>query len=204
VFLRERCRVLSFRISLALLILTSLLVFALPVKLLLLVAIAITMLFLYVAGFEQLFTIVKRFALFVAPLAIASLFFQIAAGFLNLLLLAITITRIYTLYTVSLIVVKCFSAKELLSLSRGLGPKFFTAILLALKLMHYSALLLNDVRDVYRVNLGYLCGKRFLCRVMLFVVWVRAFVQLFTVKALEVGEAMYTRYRGLVGVERGR
>ena len=74
--LRERCRVLSFRISLALLILTSLLVFALPVKLLLLVAIAITMLFLYVAGFEQLFTIVKHFALFVAPLAIASLFFK--------------------------------------------------------------------------------------------------------------------------------
>jgi hypothetical protein len=196
--LRRCCKVLNFSTALAILFTVSVAVFVLPVEVLPLI-LALTLLLLYISRPRELVELVKRFALFVTPLATASLLFQIVIGLLDLYQLLTTLGRVYTLFVASAIAIKSFSAKELLSLARRLGFKAFLTLLLAIKLLKYSTQVLADVRTVYKANLGHVCGeKSFLCRARLTAVWVRAFAQLFTVKAFEVGEAMYTRYRAVL------
>jgi hypothetical protein len=198
-FLKERHRKIPFKVSLALLLATSLLAFLTPAKLLPLLAIVVTIVFIYVAGFRQLLPLTKYFLLFVIPLVIASLLLQVIVGAIDFALIVTTFTKVYTLYTVSSIVMKSFSTREFISLFRKLKFKPLIVVLLTLKLTYYSASILTDVLDVYKVNMGHLRKRGFLCRAMLSVIQIKAFVQLFTVKALEVGEAMYTRYKKFVG-----
>jgi hypothetical protein len=202
--LRRCCKVLDFSTALAILFTVPVAVFVLPVEALPLLILALTLLLLYISRPRELVELVKRFALFVTPLATASLLFQIVIGLLDLYQLLTTLGRVYTLFVASAIAIKSFSAKELLSLARRLGFKAFLTLLLAIKLLKYSTQVLADVRTVYKANLGHVCGeKSFLCRARLTAVWVRAFAQLFTVKAFEVGEAMYTRYRAALRLRRG-
>jgi len=178
---------------------TSLLAFLTPANLLPLLAIGVTIVFIYVAGFEQLVPLTKYFLLFIIPLSIASILLQVIVGAIDFALIVTNFTKIYILYTASLIAMKSFSSIELVSFFRKLKFKPLIAVLLALKLTYYSASIFTDLVSVYKVNVGYLGKKGFLCRVMLLVMQIKAFVQLFTVKALEVGEAMYTRYKKFVG-----
>lgn len=191
-------RRLGFGLALATLFTVSVLVFVVPEHFQPLLSFISTLLLLYSSGPRRLTELAKVFAVFAAPFTLLSLLFQIATGLMDLHQLLVTLAKIYTLFIVSAIAVDSFSAKELLAFGKRLGVRPFLALLLAIKLLKYSSHILADVHSLYVVNLGHLCRKSIVCRARLTTVWIKAFSQLFIVKALEVGEAMFTRYKAVL------
>lgn len=122
---------------------------------------------------------------------------------LNLFSIALAVVRIYILYMSAITVSRLISVKSFVGLSRRYRFGYAIALLLAFKLARYSHLMLTDINGIYSTNVGSACVNNVLCKARLTIMKMKAFSQLFIVKALEIGEAMYTRYYTFSSREKG-
>jgi hypothetical protein len=194
-------RNVDFRITLTLLITVSILAFSTPCHVLLLITLVISLIAVYISSSRDLLQNIKYFSTFITPLISISLILQVAIGILDFSTIAVAILRIYTLYITAFIVSRTISVKNVIDFARKYRLTLVIAILLAFKLTRYSTSILTDISDIYSTNIGFLCVN-IVCRTRLTIMKMKAFSQLLIVKALEVGEAIYTRYPTIVYQER--
>jgi len=195
-------RNVDFRITLTLLITVSILAFSTPCHVLLLITLVISLIAVYISSPGDFLQNIKYFSTFITPLVSISLILQVAIGILDFSTVAVAILRIYTLYITAFIVSRTISVKNVIDFARKYRLTLVIAILLAFKLTRYSTSILTDISDIYSTNIGFLCVNSIVCRIRLTIMKMKAFSQLLIVKALEVGEAMYTRYPTIVYRER--
>ncbi|MGC8975521.1 MAG: hypothetical protein ACP5KB_04910 [Thermoprotei archaeon] len=179
------------------LLVTTTLTTILPNHLLVVVAVAATLITTYLLrSLRQLLIVMKVFTYFILPFIVASTIVQYFLGILDTRTLMTSTLRLYTLYTMSVILVKYLNPKDLVSISRYLGLKYVLTLLIAFKLIDLGVGTLNELSELYGVNLGRAC-RGFKGRLLLLKLLTQSFTQLFVMRTLDIAESMYCRYRSL-------
>lgn len=146
-----------------------------------------------VRGLREVLSAYVLLAPFIAAYSIAALIMQLVLGTLDPYMIVMNSGRILSIALLAALLMSMLSIADLISLVGRYSPGAALGIALAIKSLQVVALTLSRLYDVYSVNLGNAGGglKR---RITLTTSLARAVTYLSVVNALEVSEALYTRY----------
>jgi len=140
------------------------------------------------------YVLIAPFTLFYS---FSALVIQLVLDAVNPQVILVNSCRITSLALLATTLMSMLSISELIVCLGKYSPKTALSIALAIKLLHTAAITMARLHEVYRVNVGSVCGG-VRGRVLLTTALAKAVTYLSIVNSLEVSEALYTRYSVII------
>ncbi len=192
----------EYLIKYKLVVITSLLILIIVVTLLdsltlIATALAIVVIIYIMRCLRDFILTMKVFTLFILPFITSSLTIQLFLDLLDVSRIILSTLKMFLLYILSITLIKLITFKDLLSMVKYLGLKPVLILILGFRIINLGITTLNDITSIYNVNLG-IVSKGFKRKLILIKLVTQAFIQSFIVRVLDMGEAIYCRYRSVL------
>ncbi len=146
-----------------------------------------------VKGVREVLSAYVLLAPFIGAYSIAALIMQVVLGVIDPYTIAVNSARIMSIALLAALLMSMLSTADLVSFVGRYSPGAALGIALAIKSLQVVALTLMRLYEVYSINLGNI-GSGLKRKLILTTSLARAVTYLSIVNALEVSEALYTRY----------
>ena len=146
-----------------------------------------------VRGVREVLSAYVLLAPFIIAYSIAALIMQVVLGVVDPYAIVVNSARITSVALLATLLMSKLSTADLISIIGKYSPAAALGVALAIKSLQVVALALMRLHDVYSINLGN-TGSGLKRKLILTTSLARAVTYLSIVNALDVSEALYTRY----------
>ncbi len=193
-----------FYVAVLILIIVSILFFYLPSALVVSVELILSVVIVIVRGYKIIVYTTAAFALFIMPYVMLAISIQFILKIMCLQTIIRNTLTMFGLFLLGTLICGVLDIDEVIIVSRKFSINLAMLLALVIKFYYFSTLSLQQIMEIYSVNIP---ADSFYERIKRFVLICKAVIYLVSISAINSVEAIYTRmphFCGVLNNEEGR